>query len=181
MLKYLEKIDFRVLWAHHHKLRCRLLDRIMPVYTHLGSAGATIVITLVTMLAGYATNNSLVLNSGEAMAKALFPSHLFVHYIKRRVNRPRPQVVLEGFSSFNVPICPYSFPSGHTNASFAVAVAMFCFQPMLGLPMLVLAAGIGFSRMYLGLHFMSDVVAGGLIGSTFGIISGMLLPSMLFV
>ena len=58
----------------------------------------------------------------------------------------------------------YSFPSGHTAASFAVASAIFSKNKKWGVPALVLAALIGISRMYLFVHFPTDVIAGVFIG-----------------
>ena len=58
----------------------------------------------------------------------------------------------------------YSFPSGHTAVSFAVASAIFSKNKKWGVPALVLAALIGISRMYLFVHFPTDVIAGVFIG-----------------
>ena len=63
----------------------------------------------------------------------------------------------------------YSFPSGHTFASFAAAAAIFCRSRQLGTAALLLATGIGFSRMYLFVHYPSDVLAGALLGTVSGI------------
>ena len=62
----------------------------------------------------------------------------------------------------------FSFPSGHTMTAFALAVALGSFYPALSLPLLVLAGTIGLSRIVLGMHFLSDVVAGAALGATLG-------------
>lgn len=63
----------------------------------------------------------------------------------------------------------YSFPSGHTFASFAAAMAIFSANKKIGIFALMLAAAIGFSRLYLFMHYPSDVLAGALFGSISGV------------
>ena len=62
----------------------------------------------------------------------------------------------------------YSFPSGHTLVSFEGAVCMWCFDRRWGAPALVLAGLIGFSRMYLFVHFPTDILGGLVLGITNG-------------
>ena len=61
----------------------------------------------------------------------------------------------------------YSFPSGHSNAAFAVAVAIFSRSKRLGIPVLILASLIAFSRMYLFVHWPTDII-GGIVTGTIG-------------
>jgi undecaprenyl-diphosphatase len=65
----------------------------------------------------------------------------------------------------------YSFPSGHSNASFAVATAIFTRNKKLGIPALILAAAIAISRLYVFVHWPTDVLVGSLTGICGGIIS----------
>ena len=65
----------------------------------------------------------------------------------------------------------YSFPSGHSNASFAVATAIFMRNKKLGIPAIVLAALIAISRLYIFVHWPTDVIVGSLVGICCGIIS----------
>jgi len=65
----------------------------------------------------------------------------------------------------------YSFPSGHSNASFAVATSIFMRNKKLGIPAIILAAAIALSRLYVFVHWPTDVLAGIAIGVCGGIIS----------
>ena len=58
----------------------------------------------------------------------------------------------------------YSFPSGHTGSSFAAAMGLFLCHKKLGIPALVLAFVIGLSRLYLFVHFPTDVLVGAVLG-----------------
>ena len=58
----------------------------------------------------------------------------------------------------------YSFPSGHTGSSFAAAFALYYYNKKEGILALILAALIGFSRMYLSVHYPTDVLAGFVLG-----------------
>ncbi|MBR5859170.1 MAG: phosphatase PAP2 family protein, partial [Clostridia bacterium] len=69
----------------------------------------------------------------------------------------------------------YSFPSGHSSASFASAVAIFMSNKKLGMPALVLASVIAFSRLYLYVHFPTDVLCGALLGSLCGVLGFILV------
>ena len=66
----------------------------------------------------------------------------------------------------------YSFPSGHTPASFAmVGVAILRCRPITFVPMILLAGLISFSRIYLRVHYLTDVIAGVILGTTCGMLS----------
>lgn len=62
----------------------------------------------------------------------------------------------------------FSFPSGHTIASFEFAVAILLRRPKIGIAALVLAVLISFSRLYLYLHYPTDVFTSVILGSLFG-------------
>lgn len=60
----------------------------------------------------------------------------------------------------------YRFPSGHTSRAFALATAISFEKPLLMVPAYILATTVGFSRIYLGVHYPSDVIAGAMLGVT---------------
>jgi undecaprenyl-diphosphatase len=84
--------------------------------------------------------------------------------LKYAVQRDRPPtVILDPKPLMEVPTTS-SFPSGHTSTSFACAYVISRLAPRLTIPVFVLAALIGFSRVYVGVHYPLDVVAGAIFG-----------------
>lgn len=64
----------------------------------------------------------------------------------------------------------WSFPSGHTSSAFACATAVFACNKKAGSPLLVFAAIMGFTRIYVGVHYCTDVLVGMVVGIIYGII-----------
>jgi undecaprenyl-diphosphatase len=62
----------------------------------------------------------------------------------------------------------FSFPSGHAMSAFAIAVPLSMFYPQLQIALLALSLSIAASRVLLGMHFVSDVVAGSIVGAALG-------------
>lgn len=72
----------------------------------------------------------------------------------------------------------WSFPSGHTSSSFAFATAVAANNKKLGVAAYVLAALIGFSRIYLGVHYFTDVLAGAVLGVAYGIVGVLIVKAI---
>ncbi|HET8540768.1 MAG TPA: phosphatase PAP2 family protein [Anaeromyxobacter sp.] len=95
--------------------------------------------------------------------------------LKRSLTRPRPNIAIAGFEALAVNPDRFSFPSGHTAAAVGVAVA-FAGEPHgLGVGALLLSAGIGMSRVYLGAHYPFDVAAGAVLGVFAGVAARLLV------
>ncbi|MDI3537810.1 MAG: hypothetical protein PWP30_2292, partial [Eubacteriaceae bacterium] len=82
------------------------------------------------------------------------------------VARPRPYEVVPGLQYLIEKQDTYSFPSGHSGSSFAAALTIFLnFPKTYGIPAMILAALIAFSELYVGVHYLSDVLGGIIIGA----------------
>ena len=107
----------------------------------------------------------------EALGAAGLSSALSVvlfSRLKRLTGRRRPCQIAPHCWATLLPPDQFSFPSGHTMTAFAVAVPLSLFYPSLSLGLLFCALSIATSRIVLGMHFLSDVVAGALIGTGLG-------------
>ena len=143
-------------------LRSENLDHFMLFVSSLGNFGA-IWIALAALLLIAKTYRQ----SGLAVSIALLVDFVSVNLIiKPLVGRDVtvPEDMLLACLS------DHSFPSGHTAAAFAAAFALFLYHKRAGSLALILAFLMGFSRLYLFVHFPSDVIAGALLGLIFGFI-----------
>ena len=92
--------------------------------------------------------------------------------LKPLVDRTRPYEVVQGLTLLIEKQKDASFPSGHTASSFAAAVVMFHMLPKrYGIPALLLAFLIGLSRLYVGVHYPTDVLCGLLSGTVLALLS----------
>ena len=103
-----------------------------------------------------------------AATTAFFLASALNAVLKGIVDRSRPPEAIGLDALVGVPGSP-SFPSGHAMSAFAVAGAIALLAPRLRWPVLVLAAAIAFSRVYLGVHFWIDVMVGSALGLAIGL------------
>ena len=85
--------------------------------------------------------------------------------LKNTLKRRRPPEVIPYFTSVVAPSDRFSFPSGHTMAAFALAGICFFYFGTIALPLYLWACAVGASRVLLGVHFPSDIIAGATIGT----------------
>jgi undecaprenyl-diphosphatase len=103
-----------------------------------------------------------------ACAAAEAASVTIFRFIKNASKRKRP-CHLESHCWSNVlPPDQFSFPSGHSMSAFAIATPLCIFYPELQAPLLALSLSIALSRIILGMHFVSDVLVGSLMGAGLG-------------
>lgn len=158
MLEQLMDLDSGFLMYIQEFMRNDAATRTFRGITTLGNAGAVWIAISLLLLVPKKTRRI----SCMGLLALLFNNMLLKHLIARS----RPYDCIRGLIPLITPPTDYSFPSGHTAASFAVGVLLFRKLPKrYGIPALVLAALIGFSRLYLGVHYPSDVLAGALLGT----------------
>lgn len=136
-------------------------DVLMPFITSLGDGGIIWIVLTAALLAIPKTRKT-----GIVLVAALVLDVIICNgIIKNLVARTRPYDVN---TAVDLMICKprdYSFPSGHTAASFAAASALyFAGEKRLWKPAIVLAVLIAFSRLYLYVHFPTDILGGILVG-----------------
>ena len=162
---FAENFDLPILdWIAQH-LWCPFLDAVMPVITKLGNGGIFWIAAAVVLMLFPKYRKA-----GFAMGAALLMGLLLCNLtLKPLVARIRPyDYQLEHFGKV-IPLLiatphDFSFPSGHTIASFEAATALLLHNRKLGIPAMVLAALVAFSRLYLYVHYPTDVIASILLG-----------------
>ncbi|MFD1739257.1 phosphatase PAP2 family protein [Bacillus salitolerans] len=135
--------------------------------THLG--GATF--TIASVLIFFVLSSSQTKYVGLASGLSLLISHLPVVFVKKIYPRRRPYLALQETKVTVNPLKDHSFPSGHTTAIFSIVIPLFLWMPILGLLLLPIAISVGLSRIYLGLHYPSDVLVGSILGTLTGLAS----------
>jgi undecaprenyl-diphosphatase len=160
MLSYDEALLVRV-----RKWEVPWVTRVMRTFTALGNAP-----TWWAMGLGRAAVGGSARRPALLLGSAALVSTVASQVIKRTATRARPNPQVLGFSALTEYPDRFSFPSGHTTAAFAVAVALSGEGAYLGPASLALAVGIATSRVYLGAHYPLDVVAGAALGSAAGLL-----------
>ena len=107
---------------------------------------------------------------GSGVAAA-FVGILLFRVLKHSSRRKRPCEIEPHCWASILPPDKYSFPSGHSITAFGIAVSIRLFYPQLQGCLLVIALLIAASRIILGMHFLSDVLAGSVIGAALGVVS----------
>lgn len=161
MLETLLSLDGGFLLFLQESVRNPILNSIMIFITSLGNGGLLWIVATILLLIPKKTRK-IGLMSGAALLGSLIINN---HIIKNIVRRPRPFVTFTDLQILIPTPSEYSFPSGHTSSSFAAAAVFFRHLPgKLGIPSVVLAGLIGFSRLYVGVHYPTDVIAGVIMG-----------------
>ena len=173
ILEHVTSFDRSILRALYAVMNCgpmgKFLDTVMPKITVLGDNGYFWIALAVILLIPKKTRRT-----GAAMLVAMLLGLIFCNgIIKHLVMRTRPYDTW-GFplrrDSLLIPaLNDYSFPSGHTTSSVAASTAIFKDHSVLGFVAFLFALLIAFSRLYLGVHYPSDVFGGLILGFLMGL------------
>ena len=157
-------IDFAILNFIYDNFRSAWLDVLMPLITSLGNAGAIWIVLALCMLI-----SKKYRKAGIAVCCALVLDVIICNVIlKPMVARIRPYDINTAIQLLIHRPTDFSFPSGHTAASFSAVSALYFSRQRIWIPSLILAVLIAFSRLYLYVHYPSDVLAGIFLGCIFG-------------
>ena len=160
MLPYILEIDGKILLWIQDFLRFDWLNPIVLFVTRLGDGGTVWIVLAALLLIGKKYRKT-----GGSMAIALLLGYLGTNLLlKNLVMRPRPFDAIPQLQAL-VHAGGWSFPSGHSTSPMAAGVVMFRQLPRpIGALALILAILICLSRLYVGVHYPTDVLCGTLIG-----------------
>ncbi|MBN9349604.1 MAG: phosphatase PAP2 family protein [Chitinophagaceae bacterium] len=159
------------IWINHGSYRSETMDILIKGFTDLGTVYGAILVALIFILKRSWHSVLIVvvtfLLSGEV-------ARILKHYF----NHPRPASFFRDIHVIRAPSWNqldylYSFPSGHTTTIFSLAVIVSLFfikKKWVAVVSFLIACTVGYSRIYLGEHFLEDVWAGALTGTTVGVI-----------
>ncbi|HBM79313.1 MAG TPA: phosphatase PAP2 family protein [Clostridiaceae bacterium] len=160
MVEILNDFDTNVLVFIHRYTHNAIFDMIMPHITFLGNGGLVWIIISAILL-----TRKRYRNVGLMCLCALIVSTVLGQVIlKHLIKRPRPFISMPDVGLLIPEPLGYSFPSGHSTSAFAVSGIMYEKMRKYGIYAVILAVLIAFSRIYLFVHYPSDVILGIVIG-----------------
>lgn len=166
-MEWLLQLDGQILLWIQEYLRFPVLTEFFTKFTRLGDFGLIWIILGLLLLISKKTRRAGVLVLASLLGSLLL-NNLF---LKNLVARTRPYEVVDGLKLLIAAQSDYSFPSGHAGSSFAAATAMFLALPRkYGIPALTGAVLIGLSRLYVGVHYPTDVLVGTVTGILIAVI-----------
>lgn len=164
-INFFDAVVMTFIQKHFHN---PVSDALFPVITYLGEAGAVwIALSLVLLcFRDFRKCGMLML---LAMLGAFLTGELL---LKNLVCRPRPCQEFPNYVQMLVtPPTSFSFPSGHSASSLAASTVLLLHSKKLGIPACLLALLIAFSRIFLFVHYPTDVLAGMAFGVFFGVLT----------
>lgn len=163
MLEIIQTVDETILLWIQETVRQGWLNPLVEFYTTLGNGGLLWIVLSLALLCWRPTRRV-----GAVSLLALAIGFLCTNVaVKPLIQRPRPYTAVEGLIPLLTSGDPNSFPSGHTCAAFAAGMIWLRTLPWKWGRVLavVLAVCMGLSRLYVGVHYPTDVLAGAVIGS----------------
>lgn len=169
-------MDADILLFLQDTVRNPVLTPLVKAITVLGNGAVFWVLVSIVMLVP-AKTRKIGLTSILALLVSLLINNII---LKNLVARVRPYEVIEGLVPLIRKPWDYSFPSGHTGSSFASAWVFYRRLPKrFGIPALALAGLIGLSRLYLGVHYPTDVLFGMVSGIGSGCIAMLIVQAII--
>ena len=165
MFSLIQSLDESIQFFVQGHFHVPVLDTLFIFITKLGDSGL-IWIALGLLLVCFRKTR----RCGIAVLLALLAEWAICNGIlKNLIARPRPYTLYPDMELYIPKLHSYSFPSGHAASSFVAATAFFMYYKRAGIAALVLAALIAFSRVYLFMHWTTDVLAGASFGALIAI------------
>jgi undecaprenyl-diphosphatase len=159
------KFDYDILFFIKDHIRNGFLNKVVPFYTTLGDDGIIWIVLGLVLLIPKKTRKCGIMVLAALLVMLVTNNIILKNLIARtRPYAAHPELVEELANIIHVP-SSYSFPSGHTVSAMAAAFTVFTQHKKLGAVILVFGTLMGLSRLYVGVHFPTDVYGGILVGA----------------
>lgn len=162
----MSSINVDLFYFINHSLQNPLFDAIMPFVTELGSFVAMLAICIIVIILSIVFKKQTIKRIALMCLLSLLIADGIALILKNIICEPRPFITFGNVHLLVVEDDPFSFPSGHTTSTFAVVgFLVFKLRNKLWSVILILfGIVIGFSRIYVGVHYPLDVIAGMILG-----------------
>ena len=165
-------VNVDMFYFFNHNFQNPIFDAVMPVVTHFGGFKVLVVVLIAIILYAHLKGKRTLKRLTILALIAFLCSDIVTAILKHIICEPRPFVTLDNVHLLIAEDDPLSFPSGHTTSTFSV-VTFFVLNmnelakrhyKLIDAALIIFAVVIPFSRMYVGVHYPGDVLAGALIG-----------------
>lgn len=170
MADFLYSIDLSILYFFNHSLSSGFLDKFFSIITNVNNwYVAYVILLLICYFKGGRKGKIAVVG---IILLVVFTDQIGHKVLKEIVQRVRPCNALTDVITPLGCTGSFSFPSNHALNNFAAAVFFYLIFPKLKWALFITAVLVSLSRIYLGLHYPSDIFGGAVIGSAFGFLFG---------
>ncbi len=166
MVDFFYSVDLTFFYFFNHTLSVGFLDKFFSIITNVNNWYiAYVILLLLTFIKGGTKGKLAVLS---VILLVIFTDQLGYRILKEYFERVRPCNALPDVLTPLGCTGSFSFPSNHALNNFAAAVFFYRLYPHLKYSLFITASLVALSRVYLGLHYPSDILGGAIIGSAFG-------------
>lgn len=165
-------VNVDLFYFFNHNFQNSIFDNIMPIVTHFGGFKVLVVVLIVIIFYAHLKGKKTLRRLTILALIAFLCSDIVTAILKHVIREPRPFVSLDNVRLLISENDPLSFPSGHTTSTLSVVTFYILNMKdlvkkhymIIDAVLVIFAIVIPFSRMYVGVHYPGDVLAGAVIG-----------------